>query len=114
MVFESLNDFDKDLKKLLKRYRSLQSDLEDVKIILRVKPDERNPFSFRINDLGITTCVIKIKKITCDSLKGRGVNSGLRLIYAYYEKEQKIVFIELYHKNDKENEDKQRILENFK
>ena len=84
MVFESLNDFDKDLKKLLKRYRSLQSDLEDVKIILRVKPDERNPFSFRINNLGITTCVIKIKKITCDSLKGRGVNSGLRLIYAYF------------------------------
>jgi len=113
MLFESLNEFEKDLKKLLKRYRSLQSDLEDVKIILRVKPDERNPFSFRIDNLGISTCVIKIKKITCDSLKGRGVNSGLRLIYAFYEEEQKIVFIELYHKNDKENEDKQRILENF-
>ncbi|RLJ72574.1 hypothetical protein [Pedobacter alluvionis] len=114
MIFESLNEFDKDLKKLLKRYRSLQSDLEDVKIILRVKPDERNPFSFRIDNLGITTCVIKIKKITCDSLKGRGVNSGLRLIYAYFEEEKKIVFIELYHKNDKESEDRQRILENFK
>ena len=114
MLFESLNEFDKDLKKLLKRYLSLHSDLEDVKIILRVKPDERNPFSFRIDNLGISTCVIKIKKITCDSLKGRGVNSGLRLIYAYFEKEQKIIFIELYHKNDKENEDKQRILENFK
>ncbi|WP_029278603.1 hypothetical protein [Pedobacter borealis] len=114
MLFKSLNEFDKDLKKLLKRYRSLQSDLEDVKIILRVKPDERNPFSFRIDNLGITTCVIKVKKISCDSLKGRGVNSGLRLIYAYFEKEEKIVFIELYHKNDKENEDKQRILENFK
>ncbi|KRT13002.1 hypothetical protein ASU31_26860 [Pedobacter ginsenosidimutans] len=113
MLFESLNEFEKDLKKLLKRYRSLQSDLEDVKIILRVKPDERNPFSFRIDNLGISTCVIKIKKITCDSLKGWGVNSGLRLIYAFYEEEQKIVFIELYHKNDKENEDKQRILENF-
>lgn len=114
MVFESLKEFDKDLKKLLKRYRSLHSDLEDVKIILRVKPDERNPFSFRIDNLSITTCVIKVKKITCDSLKGRGVNSGLRLIYAYFGGEQKIVLIELYHKNDKENEDKQRILENFK
>lgn len=114
MLFESLNEFDKDLKKLLKRYRSLKSDLEDIKIILRIKPDERNPFSFRIDNLGITTCVIKVKKISCDSLKGRGVNSGLRLIYAYFSEEQKIVFIELYHKNDKENEDKQRILENFK
>ncbi|TCD28231.1 hypothetical protein EZ456_05960 [Pedobacter psychrodurus] len=114
MLFESLNEFDKDLKKLLKRYRSLHSDLEDVKIILRVRPDERNPFSFQIDNLGISTCVIKVKKITCDSLKGRGVNSGLRLIYAYFAEEKKIVFIELYHKNDKENEDKQRILENFK
>jgi len=114
MLFESLGEFDKDLKKLLKRYRSLHSDLEDMKILLRVKPDERNPFSFRVDNLGITTCVIKIKKITCDSLKGKGVNSGLRLIYAYFAEEKKIVFIELYHKNDKENEDRLRILENFK
>jgi mRNA-degrading endonuclease RelE of RelBE toxin-antitoxin system len=114
MLFESVNEFDKDLKKLLKKYRSLHSDLEDIKIILRVKPDERNPFSFRIDNLGISTCVIKVKKITCDSLKGRGVNSGLRLIYAYFEECKKIVFIELYHKNDKENEDKQRILDNFR
>ncbi|QPH39838.1 hypothetical protein [Pedobacter endophyticus] len=113
MRFDSLNEFDKDLKKLLKKYRSLNSDLEDVKIILRVKPDAQNPFSFRIDNLGISSCIIKVKKIACDSLKGRGVNSGLRLIYAYFPEEQKIVFIELYHKNDKENEDRKRILENF-
>lgn len=113
MHFDTLSEFDKDLKRLLKKYRSLQSDLEDIKIILKARPDERPPFSFRIDNLGITGCVIKIKKIACDSLKGRGVNSGLRLIYAYFEEEQKIVFIELYHKNDKENEDRQRILDNF-
>ena len=49
-----------------------------------------------------------------EALKGRGVNSGLRLIYAHFQVEEKIVLIELYHKNDKENEDKQRILNNFK
>lgn len=114
MPFEALSEFERDLKKLLKKYRSLNSDLEDVKIILRIKPDDRNPFSFRIDNLGILTCVIKVKKITCDSLKGRGVNSGLRLIYAYFPNDKKIVFIELYHKNDKENEDRQRILDNFK
>lgn len=114
MHFESIIEFDKDLKKLLKRYRSLHSDLEDIKIILRVKPDEWNPFSFRIDNLGITTCIIKIKKITCDSLKGKGVNTGLRLIYAYFEEEKKIIFIELYHKTDKANEDKDRILAYFK
>ena len=114
MLFESLTEFDKDLKRLLKKYRSLISDLEDVKVILRVRPDSKNPFSFRIDNLGISTCIIKVKKIASDSLKGRGVNSGLRLIYAYFPNDKKIIFIELYHKNDKANEDKQRILENFK
>ncbi len=77
-------------------------------------PDERPPFSFRIDNLDLKTCIIKVKKIACKALKGRGVNSGLRLVYAYFETEKKITFIELYHKNDKENEDRKRITDNFK
>lgn len=114
MTFDELVEFSKDLKNLLKKYRTLNEDLEVVKKVLEVTPQERPPFSFRIDNLGLETCVIKVKKIACKALKGRGVNSGLRLIYAHFEAEQKIIFIELYHKNDKENEDKQRILNNFK
>jgi hypothetical protein len=114
MKFETLKEFDKDLKYLLKKYRSLNSDLEDVKIILKARPNEHAPFSFRIDNLGITSCVIKINKIACNSLKGFGVNSGLRLIYAHFLAERRITFIELYHKNDKEKEDRQRILDNFR
>ena len=114
MEFDTLTAFDKDLKQLLKRYRTLNDDLEDVKTILKVKPEERPPFSFRIDNMGLETCVIKVKKIACRALKGRGVNTGLRLIYAHFEKEEKIIFVELYHKNDKENEDRERILKNFK
>ena len=114
MTFEELEEFKKDLKQLLKKYRTLNDDIETVKRVLIVEPDERPPFSFRISDLGITTCVIKVKKIACRALKGRGVNSGLRLIYAHFEEEQRIVMVELYHKNDKEIEDKQRIKKHFK
>lgn len=114
MKFEELAEFKKDLKYLLKKYRTLHDDLVEVKTILKKKPDERPPFSFRIDNLGLETCLIKIKKIACKALKGRGVNSGLRLIYAYFPDKQKITFIELYHKNDKENEDKKRITDNFK
>ncbi len=114
MTFDELVEFNKDLKNLLKKYRTLNEDLEVVKKVLEVTPQERPPFSFRIDNLGLETCVIKVKKIACKALKGRGVNSGLRLIYAHFEAEQKITFIELYHKNDKENEDKQRIINNFK
>lgn len=114
MTFDELTEFKKDLKSLLKKYRTLNDDLEVVKRVFGVTPDERPPFSFRIENLGVETCIIKVKKIACKALKGRGVNSGLRLIYAYFPDEQKIVFVELYHKNDKENEDKKRIVENFK
>ena len=122
MTFEELDEFQKDLKKLLKKYRTLEEDLATVKQILTVLPDQRPPFSFRIDGLGLETCVIKVKKIACKALKGKGVNSGLRLVYAYFkaadagddpEREEKIILIELYHKNDREGEDRARILRNF-
>jgi hypothetical protein len=114
MKFDELAEFKKDLKGLLKKYRTLNDDLKVVKQVLEVVPDERPPFSFRIDNLSIETCVIKVKKIACRALKGRGVNSGLRMVYAYFPADQRIVFIELYHKNDKQSEDRQRILSNFK
>lgn len=114
MIFEELTEFQKDLKTLLKKFRTLNDDLDVVKQVLTTAPDERPPFSFRIDNLTLETCVIKVKKIACKSLKGRGVNSGLRLIYGFFKDQEKIIFVELYHKNDKENEDKQRILNNFK
>jgi len=112
--FEELPDFKKDLKRLIKKYRTLAKDLEPVRRDLNDDPDARPPFSFRIEGLGITTCIIKMKKIASNSFKGRGVNSGFRLIYAYFKREGRIVLIELYHKNEKINEDKERILKNFK
>jgi mRNA-degrading endonuclease RelE of RelBE toxin-antitoxin system len=114
MIFLELEEYRKDLKSLLKKYRSLPEDLEVLKQVLAVLPNERPPFSFEINDLGLTTCVIKVKKIACKSLKGRGINSGLRLIYAHFPEESKIVFVEIYHKNAKENEDRKRIFLNFR
>jgi mRNA-degrading endonuclease RelE of RelBE toxin-antitoxin system len=114
MTFDELKEFKKDLKDLLKKYRTLKDDLDVVKRVLGLMPDERPPFSFLIDNLALETCVIKVKKIACRALKGRGVNSGMRLIYAYYETEQRIVFIELYHKSDKEGEDRERILGNFR
>ncbi|MCK4678408.1 MAG: hypothetical protein KAT48_09780 [Bacteroidales bacterium] len=114
MIFDELDEFERDLKKLLRKYWSSNDDLEVVKKVLKVEPNERPPFSYRIDGLGIETCVIKVKKIACKSLKGRGINSGLRLIYAHFEAEQRVVFVELYHKNNKGNEDRERILNNFK
>ncbi|MBC8884014.1 hypothetical protein H9X57_13855 [Flavobacterium piscinae] len=112
--FEEITPFKKDFKTLLKKYKTLVDDIELVKKVLEVLPEDRPPFSYRIDNLGIESCVIKVKKIACKSLKGKGVNSGLRLVYAYFKEEECIVFVEIYHKNEKENEDRDRILEYFK
>lgn len=76
--------------------------------------DERPPFSFRVDNLGLETCTIEVKKIACKAIKGRGSNSGMRLIYAHFPDEQKTTFIEIYHRNDKKNEDRNRTTDNFK
>lgn len=118
MKFDELNEYKKDFKKLAKRYKTLKSDIDVVKKVLAIRPDEHPPFSYRISNLGINDCIIKIKKIACRSLKGRGVNTGLRLVYAYLKNDdssnEKIIFIEIYHKGDKANEDRDRILKYFK
>lgn len=125
MEYDELEEFKKDLKKLSKRYKSLKDDIEIIRKVLKVNPEARPPFSFNIDGLGIKNCIIKIKKIACKSLKGKGINTGLRLVYAHFKKrvedvdgietelDEKIIFVELYHKNDKANENKERILKYF-
>jgi len=113
MKFDQLNEYEKDLKKLLKKFRTLKDDMDIIKKVLEAEPKERPPFSYRIDGLGVESCVIKVKKIACRAMKGKGVNTGLRLIYAHFEEEEKIILVELYLKSVKETEDRNRILKNF-
>lgn len=114
MEFDELSEFTKELKKLSKKYKTLRDDLNTVKKVLKVNPTERPPFSFRIDGLGIENCIIKVKKIASKSFKGKGVNSGFRIIYAHFKEEKRISFIEIYHKSNKSIEDKDRIKKYFK
>ena len=113
MKFEEIEEFNKDVKRLLKKYHTLQDDLRIVRKDLADEPGEQPPFSYRIEGFGITTCIIKVKKIACKAMKGRGANSGLRLIYAWFSEEERIVLVELYFKGDKEREDRERIKRYF-
>lgn len=112
-----LAEFNKEFKKLLKKYRSLEDDLNtfiDKQLVLYHKLDVDNQGVLRISGLGVESPEIyKAKKFACKALKGRGVQSGIRIIYAYYPDEDKIEFIEIYHKNQKENENTDRIIKVF-
>lgn len=108
-----LPEFEKDLKKLSKRYKTLEEDLKNfIKTALNAyhKLKIESHGVFHISDIGIHyPKVYKAKKFACRSLKGKGVQSGIRVIYAYYEDSDKIEFIEIYYKGDKENADRVRI-----
>lgn len=53
--------------------------------------------------------ICKIRKFACKALKGRGCNSGIRLIFAFFPKKTIVEFIEIYFKGDKKNENRERI-----
>lgn len=117
-MIERLTEFEKDFKKLYKKFRSLEEDLEvfiEKQLKLYHKLHIDNKGIFPISYLGIDyPKIYKAKKFACKSLKGKGANSGIRIIYAYHEKEDIIEFVEIYYKGDKENEDRQRILKYYK
>lgn len=105
--------FSKDLKKLIKRYRSLEEGLEifiKAQLFAYHKLQVDNHGLFPINNLGFELPqVYKAKKFACKSLKGKGAKSGIRVIYAYISENDEIYLIEIYSKSAKENEDRDRI-----
>jgi len=97
----------------MRRFPSLPDDLETVKkavIELRHLKNINNMSTFEIPGCVCNMVSFwKIKKFACKSLKGRGNQSGIRVIYTWCPSTQKVVWFEIYYKSDKENENKDRI-----
>jgi hypothetical protein len=111
-------EFEKDLKKLKKRFKTLDDDLDvfvKTELNLYHKMGIDNGGIFPISGLKIDdTKVFKAKKFACRSLIGTGAKSGIRVIYAYFEREDRIELIEIYYKGDKKTEDRKRIKRLYK
>lgn len=108
-----LPEFKKDLKKLQKRFPTLDEDIQNfisTQLMMFHKLGLDNNGIFRLTDLGFDNPpVFKAKKFACRSLKGKGVMSGIRIIYSYYQDVDRIKLIEIYFKGIKENADLSRI-----
>lgn len=108
MNFKSTPEFEKDFKRLSKKFRSLDGDLAEFKKVLNEAP---LGIGKHFNIITTTGNISIVKaRFFCQSLK----KNNLRVIYAYIENSQTIEivgieFIELYFKGDKENEDRDRI-----
>jgi len=111
-----LPEFEKDLKKL-RKFITIKEDLDvftEKQLMLFHKLGIDNKGIFQISNIGIKyPKIYKAKKFACRSLKGKDCGSGIRVIYAYFETEDCIEFIEIYYKGNKENEDRERILRHY-
>jgi mRNA-degrading endonuclease RelE of RelBE toxin-antitoxin system len=102
--------FSKDLKRLKKKYRTLPDDLDIFLKALFVNlpgglPDtHRIPLGKEYED----DPVFKVKSFRCRCLGG-GSRSGIRLVYAYDGPADTLTLLEMYHKNEKEDHDEDRI-----
>jgi hypothetical protein len=115
---DRLPEFSRDLKKLLKKFKTLEEDLDNfinaqIKLFHELNTDNGSIFEIPGFDTDDPK-IYKAKKFACKALKGKGAKSGIRVIYAYYVKSQSVEFIEIYYKGDKENEDRERIKEYLK
>ena len=113
ITYKSTSGFEKDLKRLLKKFRTLEDDIEVAKKnaieLFHLMKIDNNSVELLPSFCSDELKICKIKKFACRALKGRGVQSGIRVIYAYYVLTNTVDFIEMYFKGESKNEDKERI-----
>jgi hypothetical protein len=101
--FYQLPEFERELKKLSKKYPSLPSDLEDIRpILLETRTGIGKNFTIISSSPNVD--IVKVR-ILCESLRSRTI----RLIYASHKDRIEFMYIEVYFKGDKENEERERI-----
>lgn len=106
-------EFERDLKRLLKRYRTLEADLETF-IAYELEMFHGQKLAVggieRVQGLGFDQPPVYVaKKFACRALKGSGSQSGIRVVYAWLASQVKVELVEIYHKADQAIEDKSRI-----
>lgn len=107
-IFVQRPEFEKELKKLSRKYPTIESDIDDIKQILLTCPTGLGKNFIIIKSIE-NIKIVKVK-IHCESLKARTI----RLIYSYKEDKIEFLYLEVYFKGDKENEDRERIDEYLK
>lgn len=105
MEFVESDDFKREFKKLKKKYPTLEDDLEVVKKAIKATPTGNGTKHWNILKTDNSHCYILKMRMMCRAVRG----SQFRIVYCYNEKNIEILFIELYFKSNKVNEDRQRI-----
>jgi hypothetical protein len=106
MNISETNEFKKDFKKLFKKYKSIKDDFNILKRVVQTEPlgdgtkhwnclrkiEERNISFFKV-------------RMMCRTVKG----SDFRVTYMYDGEKVELLFIEMFFKGKKNNNDQKRI-----
>lgn len=104
MNIESTDEFKKDFKKLSKKYRTLPDDLKILTTVISSSPEGNGTKHWNLITKSGENSVYKVR------LASRSVGGDkFRVIYKYNKEQVVLLFIELYFKGDKVNENKARI-----
>ena len=87
IIYKRTSGFEKDLKRLRKKFRTLEDDIDVVKKnaieLFHVRKIDNHSVELMPLFCSDELKICKIKKFACKALKGRGVQSGIRIIYAF-------------------------------
>lgn len=104
MKYDELHEFSRELKRLRKKYLTLSDDLDELKHTLAKLTIQGGGKHWTCLHREERVSIYKIR-LACRSLRA----TTMRVIYARHTDPVRIVFIELYYKGEKENEDRERI-----
>ena len=103
MRYNELHEFQRERRRLPRKYRSLPADLQLFREVIATVPPTP---SRRVSILTQTESLLIVKaRLACKYLR----NSSLRVIFAWFIHERRVDFIELYFKGHKAREDDARI-----
>ncbi|PIR54352.1 hypothetical protein COU75_01240 [Candidatus Peregrinibacteria bacterium CG10_big_fil_rev_8_21_14_0_10_42_8] len=108
MSYSFTSQCQSECKKLIKKFRSLELDIERFcKFTLKLEEDNGFPGTNKNYTLLKAQGDVSVykAKMPCTTLRG----NKFRVIYARHEDSIEIIFIELYIKSESHREDKQRI-----
>ena len=100
MKIKASPDFDKDSKRLTKKYSSLADEIEGLKDELRQNPTMGTPIGHSCYKIRLA-----IKS------KGKGKSGGARVITYYYVCGKTVYLLSIYDKAEQENISEERIAE---
>jgi len=121
MNIEFKIEFEKEFKKLNKKYLSLKEDFDDFCETLELDPIWESILSAHIVQISwlweeVKGDFYKVRRFVCKSISWNSSNSWIRIIYKYTKDSIEfceIEFIEIYHKNQKSNHDIERIKKHY-